>query len=229
MKSRRRPPQSQRPRSKKSRAVDTATETPAPAAAPQASDDEVEVEEERDAEAKESKSAPSRRSSSTTFRPRKAAKEASPPAAKEPAQTSAAALEADEKSARKVRRVIKSYYSQPLNSRENDPWECMHGMLAYGVHSQIRQGGPQGKPITLVGWLCYNRPCKGFTLLYTDAGKRTPRQARRRPARSHGPVPGDARPMPGLARLPDPRPRSRVHDQRLDRSRKEDLLPEDRS
>ena len=42
----------------------------------------------------------------------------------------------------------------------------MHGMLAYGVHSQIRQGGPQGKPITLVGWLCYNRPCKGFTLLY---------------------------------------------------------------
>jgi hypothetical protein len=66
----------------------------------------------------------------------------------------------------KVRRVIKSYYTRPLNSRENDPWELMHGMLAYGVQSQIRQGGPQGKTITLVGWLCYNKPCKGFTLLY---------------------------------------------------------------
>ncbi len=66
----------------------------------------------------------------------------------------------------KVRRVIKSYYTRPLNSRDNDPWELMHGMLAYGVKSQILQGGPRGKPITLVGWLCYNRPSKGFTLLY---------------------------------------------------------------
>lgn len=66
----------------------------------------------------------------------------------------------------KVRRVIKSYYTRPLNSRDNDPWELMHGMLAYGVRSQIRQSGPQGKPITLVGWMCYNRPSKGFTLLY---------------------------------------------------------------
>lgn len=66
----------------------------------------------------------------------------------------------------KIRRVIKSYYTRPLNSRDNDPWELMHGMLAYGVHSKIRQGGPSGETITLVGWLCYNKPSKGFTLLY---------------------------------------------------------------
>ena len=36
----------------------------------------------------------------------------------------------------RVRRVLKSYYNRPLNSRDNDPWEMMHGMLAYGVHSQ---------------------------------------------------------------------------------------------
>jgi len=66
----------------------------------------------------------------------------------------------------KVRRVVKSYYTRPLNSRDNDPWELMHGMLAYGVHSQIRQGSPQGETITLVGWLCYNKPSKGMTLLY---------------------------------------------------------------
>ncbi len=66
----------------------------------------------------------------------------------------------------KVRRVIKSYYTRSLNSRENDPWELMHGMIAYGIKSQIRQGGPRGEPITLIGWLCYNKPSKGFTLLY---------------------------------------------------------------
>jgi hypothetical protein len=66
----------------------------------------------------------------------------------------------------KVRRVLKSYYNRPLNSRDNDPWELMHGMLAYGVHSQVRQGGPQGKTITAIGWMCYNRPCKRLTLLY---------------------------------------------------------------
>jgi hypothetical protein len=42
----------------------------------------------------------------------------------------------------------------------------MHGMLSYGVHSRIRQGGPRGEHITAVGWLCYNRPCKGKSLLY---------------------------------------------------------------
>jgi hypothetical protein len=42
----------------------------------------------------------------------------------------------------------------------------MHGMLAYGIHSRILQGSPRGEPITAVGWLCYNKPCKGLTLMY---------------------------------------------------------------
>ena len=62
--------------------------------------------------------------------------------------------------------MLKGYYRKQLNSRDNDPWEVMHGMLAYGVHSRIRQGGPRGEPITSVGWLCYNKPCKGQTLMY---------------------------------------------------------------
>lgn len=66
----------------------------------------------------------------------------------------------------KVRRTLKSYYRKPLNSREHDPWEMMHGMLAYGIHSRTRQNGPQGEMITSVGWLCYNKPCKRLTLLY---------------------------------------------------------------
>ena len=66
----------------------------------------------------------------------------------------------------RVRSVLKGYYRKQLNSRENDPWEVMHGMLAYGVHSRIRQGGPRGNPVTSVGWLCYNKPCKNLSLMY---------------------------------------------------------------
>jgi hypothetical protein len=68
----------------------------------------------------------------------------------------------------KIRHVLKMYYKRPLNSRDHDPWEIMHGMLSYGVHSRILQNGPRGKPITAVGWLCYNRPCKNKTLLYVN-------------------------------------------------------------
>ncbi len=66
----------------------------------------------------------------------------------------------------RVRSVLKGYYRKSLNSKENDPWEVMHGMLAYGVHSRIHQGGPKGELITSVGWLCYNKPCKNLTLMY---------------------------------------------------------------
>jgi hypothetical protein len=66
----------------------------------------------------------------------------------------------------RVRSVLAGYYRKTLNSREHDPWEVMHGMLAYEVQSRIRQGGPRGDLITTVGWLCYNKPCKGQTLLH---------------------------------------------------------------
>jgi hypothetical protein len=66
----------------------------------------------------------------------------------------------------RVRSVLKGYFRKQLNSRDHDPWEVMHGMLAYGVQSRIRDGGPRGEPITSVGWLCFNKPCKGQTLMY---------------------------------------------------------------
>jgi hypothetical protein len=66
----------------------------------------------------------------------------------------------------RVRGVLNGYYRKSLNSRDHDPWEAMHGMLAYGVYSRIRQGGPRGRLVTSVGWLCYNKPCKGQTLMH---------------------------------------------------------------
>ena len=145
---------------------DTASEAPSQSVTqPKSSEDDVEDELDND-----SQDAESQRPTDVTedVPENKETKADAPPAAKEPAPEPLPPLSKQMKNLRtKVRRVIKSYYSEPLNSRENDPWECMHGMLAYGVHSQIRQGSAQGKTITLVGWLCFNRPCKGFTLLYT--------------------------------------------------------------
>jgi hypothetical protein len=66
----------------------------------------------------------------------------------------------------RVRSVLNGYYRKSLNSREHDPWEVMHGMLAYGVKSRVHQGGPRGELITSVGWLCYNKPCKGLTMMH---------------------------------------------------------------
>ena len=68
----------------------------------------------------------------------------------------------------KVRNVLKYYYARPLNTGDRSPWEVMHMMLAYEVHSHIRQGGPQGEPITAVGWLCFNQPCKNRSLMYLN-------------------------------------------------------------
>jgi hypothetical protein len=68
----------------------------------------------------------------------------------------------------KVRRVLKHYYQHPLNTGDRSPWEVMHQMLAFEVYSRIRQDGPAGTPVTAVGWLCFNRPCKGRTLMYLN-------------------------------------------------------------
>jgi len=68
----------------------------------------------------------------------------------------------------KVRRVLRHYYEHPLNTGDRSPWEVMHQMLAFEVHSRILQDGPTGRPVTAVGWLCYNQPCKGRTLMYLN-------------------------------------------------------------
>lgn len=65
----------------------------------------------------------------------------------------------------KLRRVLTYYYRKPLNSRDHDAWEAMHGMLAYGLHSRIRAGGPRGESMTAIGWLCYNNACKRKQLM----------------------------------------------------------------
>ncbi len=68
----------------------------------------------------------------------------------------------------KIRRVLDYYYDRPMNTRDQSPWEVMHGILAYEVRSKVLVGGPRGKPVTAVGWLCFNQPCKRRNLMYVN-------------------------------------------------------------
>ncbi len=65
----------------------------------------------------------------------------------------------------RLRKVLNYYYRKPLNSRDHDAWEVMHGMLAYELRSRIRAGHPRGESMTAIGWLCYNNPCKRKVLM----------------------------------------------------------------
>ncbi|WP_145061713.1 hypothetical protein [Adhaeretor mobilis] len=68
----------------------------------------------------------------------------------------------------KVRSVLAHYYNRPFDTASRGPWELMHAMLSYEVHSRVLQNGPKGEPITAVGWLCFNQPCRKRTLMYLN-------------------------------------------------------------
>ncbi len=65
----------------------------------------------------------------------------------------------------RMRKVLTQHYSQPLNSRDNDSWELMHSIIAYGVDAELRVGGPQGPRRNAIGYLCYNYPLRGPRML----------------------------------------------------------------
>jgi hypothetical protein len=71
----------------------------------------------------------------------------------------------------KVRRVLAMYYPRHQNTRDNNPWEVMHAIIAYGVDTRIFKDGPRGEPVNAVGWMCYNYPCAGQRILFLNRGK----------------------------------------------------------
>jgi hypothetical protein len=71
----------------------------------------------------------------------------------------------------KVRQVLSMYYPRHQNTRDNDPWEVMHAIIAYGVDTQLFQGRPGGEKVNAIGWMCYNNPCEGQRMLFLNGGK----------------------------------------------------------
>ena len=71
----------------------------------------------------------------------------------------------------KARRVLAMYYPRHQNSRDNNAWEMMHAIIAYGVDTLIHRDRPGGEKINAIGYLCYNYPCRGERMLFVDRGK----------------------------------------------------------
>lgn len=71
----------------------------------------------------------------------------------------------------RVRSVLGAYHRRLLNSRDNNPWEVMHSIVAYGVDSDLHRGGPKGETVNSIGFLCYNGACHGERLLLIDRGR----------------------------------------------------------
>lgn len=71
----------------------------------------------------------------------------------------------------RVRRVLNTYYKRQLNSRDHNPWEMMHAIIAYGVHTKVHRGGPKAPTVNAVSYLCWNGPCHGLELLYLDKNR----------------------------------------------------------
>jgi hypothetical protein len=71
-----------------------------------------------------------------------------------------------------VQRVLNYYYSKRLlNTQDQNCWEVMHWIIAYGVKSRILRGGPDGPPVNSIGWLCWAGRCAGQPLVYLDQGR----------------------------------------------------------
>lgn len=67
---------------------------------------------------------------------------------------------------------IKNWYGRRLlNTRDHSSWEVFHRVIAHGVETEVLRGGPGGRPVNAIGWLCYGGVCKGGPLVYLDRGR----------------------------------------------------------
>ena len=71
----------------------------------------------------------------------------------------------------KVRSTLAYYNKKRLNTRDHNPWEVMHSIVAYGVNSHLSRSGPEGQPVNAISWLCWNGDCKGTRILEVNGGR----------------------------------------------------------
>lgn len=68
----------------------------------------------------------------------------------------------------KVRECLKIYYRRHERVSEHSPWGIMHSLIAFGVDTQVIV---EDRKVNAIGWLCWNQPCRGMRLFYTNRGK----------------------------------------------------------
>ncbi|HEY2839138.1 MAG TPA: hypothetical protein VGJ26_08320 [Pirellulales bacterium] len=70
-----------------------------------------------------------------------------------------------------VRSVLGYYHQKHLNTRDHNPWEVMHSIVAYGAASQLDRPGSKGDPVNSICWMCWNGDCKGIHILDIEDGR----------------------------------------------------------
>lgn len=79
----------------------------------------------------------------------------------------------------RIAKVLNYYYrTQPSDATKNDVWETMHGFLPWGVDAQIRTSQYR-QPVNTIGWICWNKPCRGHRLFQVNNGKLEAKQGPR--------------------------------------------------
>jgi len=69
---------------------------------------------------------------------------------------------------KKVRDVLAYHIERPEAVEQRSPWGIMHALIAYGVDTEVTQGG---RRVNAIGWMCFNGPCRGQQLLGVEHGK----------------------------------------------------------
>ena len=65
----------------------------------------------------------------------------------------------------KTRTCLRYYYQRTQSVNSRSPWGIMHALIGYGVDAEVTAGSQR---VNAIGWLCWNRPCRGMTLLSAD-------------------------------------------------------------
>lgn len=73
----------------------------------------------------------------------------------------------------RVRTCLSYYFQHATSVDERSPWGIMHSLIAFGVDTELVA---DNKRVNAIGWLCFNRPCKGMTLMTVKDGQLVMRQ-----------------------------------------------------
>lgn len=71
----------------------------------------------------------------------------------------------------RIRETLGYYHNKRLNTRDHNPWEVMHSIVAYGAASNLNRNGPDGPMVNAISWLCWNGDCQGNHILEVVDGK----------------------------------------------------------
>lgn len=71
----------------------------------------------------------------------------------------------------RIRECLRYHYARPEDSTVRSPWGLMHGMLAFGVDTEVLV---QGHRVNAVSWLCRNGKGQDLQILEVRRGKLQP-------------------------------------------------------